>query len=360
MEQFLILFGGPSFFLVVVKENLLMNANRLSLVLLLVVGLVLSACAPASTQTEKVKPFQLEPVEGTELSRVILTEKAAQRLDIQTSIVGDEQVGRSQVAQGEVIASRDLITTIAAPASGTVLSPTDVAIPVTGAQVSAGQVVFRLSPFATASVDIADHSIMNVEVPADTILIRMLVSPGQFVEAGQPLFEVADISKVWVRVRTTEAELNRLDRTQNAYVLLLESDDAADEGVEAEAINESLIEDMHDDADDETGDTDFLLFYGIDNKTQDLHLGQHVQVKLAQMGSGKLQRVIPYAAVIYDAEGNTWVYTNPEPLVFVRQPIVIDFIEGDRAVLVEGLAVGTSVVIVGASELLGAETGVSK
>lgn len=70
--------------------------------------------------------------------------------------------------------------------------------------------------------------------------------------------------------------------------------------------------------------------------------------------------VIPYAAVIYDTEGNTWIYTNPEPLVFVRQPIVVDRIEGDRAILSQGLDLDTIVVTLGVSELYGAETGVSK
>jgi hypothetical protein len=69
---------------------------------------------------------------------------------------------------------------------------------------------------------------------------------------------------------------------------------------------------------------------------------------------------VPYAAVIYDIEGNTWVYTNPAPLTFVRAPIVIDFIEGDTAVLSEVLDSNTTVVTVGVSELYGTETGVSK
>lgn len=69
---------------------------------------------------------------------------------------------------------------------------------------------------------------------------------------------------------------------------------------------------------------------------------------------------IPYAAVLYDTEGNTWVYTNPEPLTFVRAPIVIDHIEGDQAVLSQGLEAGTAVVTLGVSEIYGAETGVSK
>ncbi|HJS18719.1 MAG TPA: hypothetical protein VJ785_08215 [Anaerolineales bacterium] len=69
---------------------------------------------------------------------------------------------------------------------------------------------------------------------------------------------------------------------------------------------------------------------------------------------------VPYAAVIYDIEGNTWVYTNPEPLKFVRESIVIDRIEGDTAILSESLASELNVVTVGVAELYGTETGVSK
>jgi hypothetical protein len=64
--------------------------------------------------------------------------------------------------------------------------------------------------------------------------------------------------------------------------------------------------------------------------------------------------------VIYDTEGNTWVYTNPAPLTFVRAPIFIDHIEGDQAVLSQRLDSDTMVVTLGVSELYGAETGVSK
>ena len=71
-------------------------------------------------------------------------------------------------------------------------------------------------------------------------------------------------------------------------------------------------------------------------------------------------KTVPYAAVIYDTEGNTWVYTNPEPLTFLRQAVLLDRIEGDKAFLNEPLEKGTNVVIVGVAEIYGAETGVSK
>ena len=69
---------------------------------------------------------------------------------------------------------------------------------------------------------------------------------------------------------------------------------------------------------------------------------------------------VPYSAVIYDIEGNTWVYTNPSALTFVRASIVIDRIEGDQAFLAEGLETDAPIVTVGVIEIYGAETGVSK
>ncbi len=68
----------------------------------------------------------------------------------------------------------------------------------------------------------------------------------------------------------------------------------------------------------------------------------------------------PYAALFYDGKGKTWVYTNPEPLVYVRAPVVVESIKGPNLVLKEGPAAGTTVVVVGVAELYGAESGIGK
>ena len=81
------------------------------------------------------------------------------------------------------------------------------------------------------------------------------------------------------------------------------------------------------------------------------------EVQEAQ-GDGAQRLVIPYAAVLYGPNGETWTYTNPEPLVFVRHLISVDSIEGDLAMLTEGPPPGTTVVTVGAAELIGTEFGV--
>jgi hypothetical protein len=67
--------------------------------------------------------------------------------------------------------------------------------------------------------------------------------------------------------------------------------------------------------------------------------------------SGKLCKVIPAIAVVYDQQGNTWTFKNPDSLVFVRERISVDTIKGDLAVLVEGPAAGTAVVTAGAARL---------
>jgi len=70
------------------------------------------------------------------------------------------------------------------------------------------------------------------------------------------------------------------------------------------------------------------------------------------------QSVIALEAVMYDQDGKTWTYTNPTPLTFVPQEVVIARIDGDTAILTSGPPPGTEVVTVGAAELLGAEYGV--
>ena len=86
---------------------------------------------------------------------------------------------------------------------------------------------------------------------------------------------------------------------------------------------------------------------------------QRLDIQTATVGetqvNGAQRTVIPYAAILYDTQGATWTYVSPEPLTFVRTPIVVEYIEGDTAILSDGPPAGTAVVTVGATELYGAE-----
>ena len=79
-----------------------------------------------------------------------------------------------------------------------------------------------------------------------------------------------------------------------------------------------------------------------------------------RFGGETARKVVDYSAIVYDPKGDTIVYTNPSPLVFVRQSVKVDSIDGDLAVLTDGPPAGTAVVTVGTAELLGMETGVGK
>jgi hypothetical protein len=67
------------------------------------------------------------------------------------------------------------------------------------------------------------------------------------------------------------------------------------------------------------------------------------------------RKVVPYGAIMYDTKGETWTFTNPAPLTYVRHKVVVESVEGDRVTLSDGPAAGTVVVTVGATELMGAE-----
>lgn len=69
--------------------------------------------------------------------------------------------------------------------------------------------------------------------------------------------------------------------------------------------------------------------------------------------------VVPYSALVYDADGSSWAFSEPRPHTYVRVPLAIRRIAGDEVQLKSGPPAGTPVVVVGAPELVGAEAGIS-
>jgi len=80
-----------------------------------------------------------------------------------------------------------------------------------------------------------------------------------------------------------------------------------------------------------------------------------IDIATRAVGRQTGRKVIPYAALLYEKDGGAFVYTNPSGLTYVRAPIEIERIAGDRVVLRSGPAVGTRVVTTGAPQVHGAE-----
>lgn len=236
--------------------------RKTSIVALLFAGLQISACSDADTPT-KIEPATVEHIEGTDLSRVILTPKAAERLGIQTVAVREVEVTRKRTPGGEVVPS--------------------------------------------------------------------------------PAEEVADTG-TWVRVPLNESDLQKVDRSQSALVLAGDDLDAAMMAMPVETP-----------AAGDAPQTSGALYYVIESAERELVPGQRVRVETPLAGSGTLRKVVPHSSLIYGAHGETWVYTSPEPLTYVRHPVRVDYIEDDLAVLSDGPPAGTDIASVGVAELFGTE-----
>jgi hypothetical protein len=87
----------------------------------------------------------------------------------------------------------------------------------------------------------------------------------------------------------------------------------------------------------------------------DAEAAERVGLKTVPISHNGQEKVIPYDALIYGADGNTYAYTSPEPLTYVRQEISVDHVVGDSVVLSDGPPAGTEVVTVGAAQVYGTE-----
>ncbi len=92
---------------------------------------------------------------------------------------------------------------------------------------------------------------------------------------------------------------------------------------------------------------------------------QRIDLKTDQVREANVKRsaaskrkVVPYSSLIYDPNGQTWIYTSPKPFTFVRHKVEVDYIEGEVAVLNDGPPTGTVIASLGVAELYGTEFGI--
>ncbi|HZO60184.1 MAG TPA: hypothetical protein VFB51_10870 [Solirubrobacterales bacterium] len=78
-----------------------------------------------------------------------------------------------------------------------------------------------------------------------------------------------------------------------------------------------------------------------------------LETEKVRLEGGK--KVVPYAALIYDPEGKTFVYTSPKRLTYLRAPVKVERVDGKDVIVSDGPAAGTQVVTVGTAEVYGVE-----
>ena len=189
-----------------------------------------------------------------------------------------------------------------------------------------------------------------VTAPVDGVLRVVGALPGQTVPAGAVLFEVVDLSRVWVRVPVYVGDLADIDPAAPAAVGPLT---ARPGGPTRPATPVSAPPA----ANPAAGTSDVM--YTLDNRDARYSPGQRVGATLALAGPADAL-VVPAAAVVYDMHGGGWVYERVADRGYTRRRVVVRYVAGADAVLAVGPPVGTPVVTAGAAELFGTETGFSK
>lgn len=85
---------------------------------------------------------------------------------------------------------------------------------------------------------------------------------------------------------------------------------------------------------------------------------QRIDVRTDQVREQQGLKVVPYSSLIYDPQGQTWVYVSPAPRTYMRHKVDVDYIQGDMAYLKDGPPSGTTIASVAVAELYGTESGV--
>lgn len=95
-------------------------------------------------------------------------------------------------------------------------------------------------------------------------------------------------------------------------------------------------------------------YYSLSAAPSSFALGERVLVSL-RVAADQRARHIPATAIVHDAGGTAWIYQCDSETSFRRVPVDVVRTVADRAVLGHGPAVGACVVSVGAAELFGTE-----
>jgi cobalt-zinc-cadmium efflux system membrane fusion protein len=185
-----------------------------------------------------------------------------------------------------------------------------------------------------------------LRAPHDGVLRQVLVSDGQTVAAGAPLFEVTAVADLWVRVPVYAGDLATVDRTTPASV----------RGLSGAAGGARVATPVEGPPTSDPVAITCDVFYTLPNADGALRPGERVAVALPLRDTAEAI-VVPWSAVVFDVDGGSWVYGAPGQHRYVRRRVAVGHVAGDLAVLTRGPAAGTAVVTVGAAELFGTEFG---
>lgn len=390
---------------------------RMPAAALLAAALLAAGCKspPAGAASPAKAPAKVENrVKEADLTRVVLTPEAEQRLGIQTAAVTEGRSANMPAIAGEVMVVPGKALTASAPVAAAVQLVRPLAV---GQTVRKGEAVYRLTPLVGPQRDVkityeADVQTAKARLDNATLqlnrakqLLRDLAGSQRNVDAAEQEFGQAKAAYdaavqrlEWLRAHPYEGDLELTVAAPETGIVrqLLASNgqivaagaaliEVADlsvvwlrvpvysgdtellAGLKAVrvrdvdgggAVREGVRAQAPPTADPLAVTTDF--YYEISNSARDLNPGQRMAVILPARGGSRKALSVPASAITYDIHGGAWVYVEDAPHTFRRQRVELIQTDGGQALLSRGLAAGAKVAVSGVAELFGTEFGAGK
>ena len=175
-------------------------------------------------------------------------------------------------------------------------------------------------------------------------VVQMHVSPGQYVQSGDPLWTVADWSTLWLRVPVFESEITHIDRKAPAIVR------------GASSASQTAIEPLDIPVATNSGTRTVDVYYAVGNPEWKYRVGQSIQVELPTSVTEDAM-LIPRSAVLYDAFGQASCFAGESNAdEFHRIRIELGTAHQKDVVVLRGLDKDDIVVSSGAQRLSAEES----
>jgi cobalt-zinc-cadmium efflux system membrane fusion protein len=191
---------------------------------------------------------------------------------------------------------------------------------------------------------------ITIDSPRSGLLRSVSAATGQIVPAGAALFEVIDVHGMWVKVSIHASEADLVDVAGEAKVGPV----SARPGQYTSAARPI---DAPPSANPLSGTID--VYYAIGDDDAAFRPGQRLGVQLP-LAARTSAPVIAWSGVVHDIYGGTWVYEQTDEHTFVRRRVAVEHVTDGKAVLAAGPPAGAKIVVAGAAELFGTETGFTK
>lgn len=175
---------------------------------------------------------------------------------------------------------------------------------------------------------------------AGTVVSATLV-PGAFVEAGAPLYQIVDLSRVWVEARVPEVELNRVAGATRAEVTVPGAETVTVGGKHGGLVTVGGVLDP--------ATRTAPAIFAVPNPDGRFRIGMSAEVR-ALTGATPPAPVIPRSAVV-DDNGRSIAYVQTGGESFERRVLTLGVKQGDRVQVTSGLRLGERVVTQGGYEI---------